>query len=53
MIGNNFLDIMIIKDLQGTKVMYFYVHKLLFVTPQSYFPNQAVTSEKNQKKVDA
>ena len=44
MIGNNFLDIMIIKDLQGTKVMYFYVLKLLFLITQLYFSNQASTS---------
>ena len=33
-----------IKDLWGTKVMYCYVLKLLFLIPQSYFPHQAATS---------
>ena len=33
-----------IKDLWGTKVIYCYVLKLLFLIPQSYFPKQAATS---------
>ena len=33
-----------IKDLWGTKVMYCYVVKLLFLTLQSCFPNPAATS---------
>ena len=41
--GNIFLDIMMIKDLRGTKVMYCYVLKLFFLNTQSYFPNQAAT----------
>ena len=45
MIENNFLDIMMhFKDLRGTKVMYCYVLKLLFLITQSYIPNQAATS---------
>ena len=38
-----------IKHLWGTKHMYCYVLKLLFLIPQSYFPNQAATSLINSK----
>ena len=43
-IFNNFWLSWSIKDLWGTKVMYFYVLKLLFLTPQSYNLNLAATS---------
>ena len=44
MIKNNFWLSWCIKDLWGTKVMYFYVLKLPFLIPQSYFPKQPATS---------